>query len=291
MSSTNPISQAIAPAARYATLAFGWVVLAYAVALSLEVLGRKLFNTSFKGIDELGGFVLAVSAAIGASYAMAQRSHTRVDVFLVLFPRPVQKVLNTLAMACFAFFATFAAWRGISVLMETLDFKSSAPNLEIALWIPQSASDRLIDSVVNQLVAVRSDTFIDRFDPRDPTALRGGSDEVRFLLWLEPMITRESAAALRTSPSALTIVFIHSHVVGLCALKSLHFLRIFRGNPTGFHVIPWYKTAIGAVLMHQTIIDDFKLKLANCSDNFAVARLLNKQLGNPFINELTNTFI
>jgi TRAP-type C4-dicarboxylate transport system permease small subunit len=139
MSSTNPISQAIAPAARYVTLAFGWVVLAYAVALSLEVMGRKLFNTSFKGIDELGGFVLAVSAAIGASYAMAQRSHTRVDVFLVRFPWPVQKVLNTLAMACFAFFATFAAWRGGSVLMETLDFKSSAPNLEIPLWIPQAA--------------------------------------------------------------------------------------------------------------------------------------------------------
>jgi TRAP-type C4-dicarboxylate transport system permease small subunit len=139
MSTTNPISQAIAPATRIATLACGWVVLAYAVALSLEVLGRKLFNTSFKGIDELGGFVLAVSAAIGASYAMAQRSHTRVDVFLVRFPRPVQKVLNTLSMACFAFFATFAAWRGLSVLMETLEYKSSAPNLEMPLWIPQSA--------------------------------------------------------------------------------------------------------------------------------------------------------
>jgi TRAP-type C4-dicarboxylate transport system permease small subunit len=139
MSSTNPISQAIAPAARYATLACGWVVLGYAIALSLEVLGRKLFNTSFKGIDELGGFVLAISAAIGASYAMAQRSHTRVDVFLVRFPRSMQRVLNTLGMATFAFFATFAAWRGINVLMETLEFKSSAPNLELPLWIPQSA--------------------------------------------------------------------------------------------------------------------------------------------------------
>lgn len=139
MSSTNPISQAIAPAARFATLACGWVVLGYAIALSLEVLGRKLFNTSFKGIDELGGFVLAISAAIGASYAMAQRSHTRVDVFLVRFPRPVQRILNTLGMATFAFFATFAAWRGSNVLMETLEFKSSAPNLELPLWIPQSA--------------------------------------------------------------------------------------------------------------------------------------------------------
>lgn len=81
-----------------------------------------------------------------------------------------------------------------------------------SLWIPQSASDRLVDSIVNQLVAVRSDTFVDRFDPHDPTALRGGSDEVRFVLWLEPMITPESAAALRTSPSALTLVFIHSHL-------------------------------------------------------------------------------
>jgi TRAP-type C4-dicarboxylate transport system permease small subunit len=138
MATTNPISQKIAPAARIATLACGWVVMAYAIALTLEILGRKFFNTSFKGIDELGGFVLAISAAIGASYAMALRSHTRVDVFLVRFSRPVQKVLNTLAMACFAFFATFAAWRGIAVLLDTIEYKSSATNLEQPLWIPQT---------------------------------------------------------------------------------------------------------------------------------------------------------
>lgn len=139
MATTNPISQKILPAARLTTLACGWVVMAYAVALTFEIIGRKFFNTSFKGIDELGGFVLAISAAIGASYAMAQRSHTRVDVFLVRFSRPVQKVLNTLAMLAFAFFAVFAAWRGVAVLRETLEYKSSATNLEQPLWIPQAA--------------------------------------------------------------------------------------------------------------------------------------------------------
>jgi TRAP-type C4-dicarboxylate transport system permease small subunit len=112
-------------------------VMAYAVMLTLEILGRKFFNTSFKGIDELGGFVLAISAAIGASYAMAQRSHTRVDVFLVRFPRAVQRWLNTIAMTFFAFFATFAAWRGVAVLLETIELKSSATNLEQPLWVPQ----------------------------------------------------------------------------------------------------------------------------------------------------------
>lgn len=134
----NPISEKIIPATRWATIACGWVLLAYAVGLTLEILGRKFFATSFKGIDELGGFVLAVSAAVGASYAMAQRSHTRVDVFLVRFPRPVQRLLNTLAMLCFAAFACFAAWRGVAVLRDTLEFGSTATNLEQPLWVPQA---------------------------------------------------------------------------------------------------------------------------------------------------------
>ncbi|MFC7409644.1 TRAP transporter small permease subunit [Hydrogenophaga atypica] len=137
MSNLNPVSSKLAPPVRWLTLAAGWVMLAYALALTLEILGRKLFNTSFKGIDELGGFVLAIGATIGASYAVAQRSHTRVDVFLVRFSRPTQRLLNTLAAVCFAAFAVFAAWRGVSVLMETIEFGSTATNLEQPLWIPQ----------------------------------------------------------------------------------------------------------------------------------------------------------
>ena len=135
----NPISALITPAIRIVALVCGWITMAYACALTAEILGRKLFNISFKGIDELGGFVLAITAAIGASYAMANRSHTRVDVFLVHFPRSVQRWLNTLAMLCFALFAGFATWRGIAVLQETIELGSSAPSLEQPLWIPQLA--------------------------------------------------------------------------------------------------------------------------------------------------------
>lgn len=138
MAHANPLSEKIAPVTRAATLVCGWALFAYAIGLTLEVLGRKFFATSFKGIDELGGFVLAIGAAIGAAHAMAQRSHTRVDVFLVRFPRPLQRLLNTLAMLCFAGFATFAAWRGVAVLRDTLEFGSTATNLEQPLWVPQA---------------------------------------------------------------------------------------------------------------------------------------------------------
>jgi hypothetical protein len=41
-------------------------------------------------------------------------------------------------MLCFAGFATFAAWRGVAVLRDTLEFGSTATNLEQPLWVPQA---------------------------------------------------------------------------------------------------------------------------------------------------------
>ena len=135
----NPISRIVEPVARVVAIVFGYAILAYSIALSGEIIGRKLFNASFKGIDEIGGFVLAIAAAVGASYTMAMKAHTRVDVFLVRMPRGAQRVLNTLAMISMAMFAAFAAWRGFAVLMDTLEFQSTSPNLQQPLWLPQLA--------------------------------------------------------------------------------------------------------------------------------------------------------
>jgi TRAP-type C4-dicarboxylate transport system permease small subunit len=76
---------------------------------------------------------------IGASYTMAKRGHTRVDIFLVRMPTAWQRVLNLLAMVTMAVFAIFAAWRGSTVLLESIEFQSVASNpLQTPLWQPQS---------------------------------------------------------------------------------------------------------------------------------------------------------
>jgi len=80
------------------------------------------------------------------------------------------------------------------------------------LWLPNSASDSLVESLISQMTAFRSDTFVDRFDPRDPTTLFGSTGELRFVLWLDSLITPDSAAALQTSPCSITIVFINSQL-------------------------------------------------------------------------------
>lgn len=135
----DPISRAVEPVARMAAIVCGYVVLALSLAVSAEIVGRKLFSHSFPGTDDIGGYVLAVIAVIGASYTMAKRGHTRVDIFLVRMPVFWQRLLNLLAMLSMAAFAAFAAWRGSAVLLESIEFQSVASNpLQTPLWQPQS---------------------------------------------------------------------------------------------------------------------------------------------------------
>lgn len=135
----DPISRVVEPVARVAAIVCGYAVLLLSLAVSVEIVGRKLFSHSFPGTDDIGGYVLAVVAIVGASYTMAKRGHTRVDIFLVRMPTAWQRVLNLLAMATMAAFATFAAWRGSTVLLESIEFQSVASNpLQTPLWQPQS---------------------------------------------------------------------------------------------------------------------------------------------------------
>jgi TRAP-type C4-dicarboxylate transport system permease small subunit len=135
----NPISRLALPVARILAIVCGYGILVVCFAISVEIVGRKLFGFTLHGIDDIGGYTLAITAAVGASYTMAQRGHTRIDVFLVRMPRPVQAVLNALAMIGMAVFASYALWRGLDVLNESILFQSVATNpLQTPLAWPQS---------------------------------------------------------------------------------------------------------------------------------------------------------
>ncbi|MBI3505241.1 MAG: TRAP transporter small permease [Proteobacteria bacterium] len=134
----NPVSRFAVPVARYAAIACGYGILALSAAICLEVVGRKFFGFSLQGVDDIGGYALAITAAVGASYTMAMRGHTRIDVFLVRMSVNAQAWLNAVAMVTLACFAIYAFARGIDVLAESIEFRSVATNpLQTPLWQPQ----------------------------------------------------------------------------------------------------------------------------------------------------------
>lgn len=134
----NPLNKFIMPVARLTAILSGYAVLALAFAICAEIVLRKLFGRSLQGIDDIGGYVLAITAAVGISYTMAVRGHTRIDVFLVRFPRALRRFLNMVASVTLACLALYALWRGYAVLAESIEFRSVATNpLQTPLWIPQ----------------------------------------------------------------------------------------------------------------------------------------------------------
>lgn len=135
----SPVSRAALPVARGVAIVAGWGLLIFALLTCVEIVGRKLFGFTLHGIDEIGGYALAVISSIGFSYTLIQRSHTRIDIFLTRLPPLAQAALNALASAALTAFALFAATRGWVELADSVDLKSvSSTPLQTPLWIPQA---------------------------------------------------------------------------------------------------------------------------------------------------------
>lgn len=122
-----------------AAIAAGYASLGLSLLITFEVVARKLFNFSLQGVDEIGGYVLAIGVSFSFAYALLHRAHTRVDVLLTRLPRMLQAPLNAIAILLLSAFSAFMLWRAVETLKETLEFGSLASTpLQTPLWIPQS---------------------------------------------------------------------------------------------------------------------------------------------------------
>lgn len=67
---------------RVLALGAEYVLLVQAVVTAVEIITRKVFSHSFQGVDELGGYALAIAGAVGFGYAAVTCAHTRIDLVL-----------------------------------------------------------------------------------------------------------------------------------------------------------------------------------------------------------------
>ncbi|MDX9861110.1 MAG: TRAP transporter small permease [Rhodospirillales bacterium] len=115
---------------------YGFLVLSLLVAF--EVIARKFFAYSLQGIDEIGGYVMAGAVALGISYTLVHRAHTRIDMFIDRLPMALRPAFHAFAMVALAAFGAFMAWRATTTLIDSVAYQSVASTpLQTPLWIPQ----------------------------------------------------------------------------------------------------------------------------------------------------------
>jgi TRAP-type C4-dicarboxylate transport system permease small subunit len=105
---------------------FGTIFMTLVALVTVETIVRKLFNVSLQGVDELGGYALAIGSTISFSLAVLGRNHIRVDVLHQHYPDWLKALMNWLSAFSLAAFAVFLCWVAIQVLLDSVTYGSTA---------------------------------------------------------------------------------------------------------------------------------------------------------------------
>ena len=117
----------------------GLLMIASSVLIGVEVLIRKFFSLSIGGADELGSYVLSMTAAWAFGFALLQRAHIRIDSLYVNFPPRARAFLDLVGVALFMFFFGLVLYYAYDVVADSIRVGTvSWTKLQTPLAIPQS---------------------------------------------------------------------------------------------------------------------------------------------------------
>ncbi len=105
---------------------FGLAFLLLSFAVAVETVGRKVFNVSLQGVDELGGYVLAIGSAMAMLVALAGRAHVRIDLLHDMMPRFARVTLNTISILAIALSALVLVRMAHIAWADSVSYNSTA---------------------------------------------------------------------------------------------------------------------------------------------------------------------
>ena len=118
--------------------AAGAALLLTAFMVGIEVIMRKLFNSSLGGADEISGYIFASATAWSYAAVIRNKGNVRIDVIYNLFPRRFQTVLDIISFIALGAFFGLIAWYGFELVKSTVEAgRISVTPLRTPLAIPQ----------------------------------------------------------------------------------------------------------------------------------------------------------
>lgn len=105
---------------------FGVTMILLSLAITVETLLRKFFAHSMAGIDELGGYAIAICAPLVFAVTLIEQSHIRINLLHARLSRPVQAVLNALAVISMGVLAAYLFYFTVKTVLDTHTYKSIA---------------------------------------------------------------------------------------------------------------------------------------------------------------------
>ncbi|MFC7396874.1 TRAP transporter small permease [Chelatococcus sp. GCM10030263] len=110
------------------------MMLVIVVSVSWGVLTRYVFATPASWTSEAASIAFAWAVFVGAAAAFLRREHSSVDALLAICPRPIARILQTVADLVVLATLLAVAWLAIGMTLSTTDVPTTV------LRIPQSVT-------------------------------------------------------------------------------------------------------------------------------------------------------
>lgn len=107
--------------------------------ISLDVVTRAIFRRGVVESFEISGYAFAAAIGLGMAFAVASKSHIRVDIALGALPKAWRVPCDLLASAALALVALTLAWFCWGTLAQSIDMNAkSVSMLQTPMAVPQS---------------------------------------------------------------------------------------------------------------------------------------------------------
>lgn len=124
---------------RWAIWVGGAISLASAFLVTIDVLIRAMFRTSFLESFELGSYAFAISIALGLPYSFMAGAHIRINLAEKVRSRTFHAVADLVAIVSMAAFAGMIAYFGFLTFLDSAHFGvRSNSTMALPLAIPQA---------------------------------------------------------------------------------------------------------------------------------------------------------
>jgi TRAP-type C4-dicarboxylate transport system permease small subunit len=133
------ILQMVMSASRTLAIFGGFLILAAAALICVEIVVRRFAGTSTGVTDELSSYAFAIGATLALAHCLVERAHIRVDSATRFLPESIRIWIDLLATAAITGFFAMIAWYGSETAWISFERGSRAmTQLQTPLYIPQA---------------------------------------------------------------------------------------------------------------------------------------------------------
>jgi TRAP-type C4-dicarboxylate transport system permease small subunit len=116
-----------------------WGTVAMTAAVFMQVVMRYVFSNSLSWSEEFSRFIFLWISWIGASYAVKEGSHFRVEMFANILKGKTRRYFELFILVIWFLFSLTLTWYGVDLVIFQINTSQTSAAMRIPMYLPYAS--------------------------------------------------------------------------------------------------------------------------------------------------------